>query len=78
MTSPWEQYKNRIVSSDVKPWDFLDPNTEYAEKDVAKARYDICLSCPELINITRQCKQCGCFMVAKTKLKHADCPLNKW
>lgn len=78
MSNPWKQYKNRVVSSDVKPWDFLDPNTEYAEKEVAKQRYDLCLGCPELIQITRQCKICGCFMAAKTKLKNAACPLGKW
>jgi hypothetical protein len=31
-----------------------------------------------LMQITKQCKQCGCVMSAKVKLLHATCPLNKW
>ena len=74
--SAWEKYKKNIGNA--RPWDFLDPNTEFSEKQDAEDRYNICLSCPELINLTRQCKLCGCFMAAKTKLKHATCPLGKW
>jgi hypothetical protein len=74
--TPWERYKRNI--GDVRPWDFLSPNTEFAEKQTAEDRYDICLSCPQLVNITKQCKLCGCFMLAKTKLENATCPLGKW
>jgi hypothetical protein len=38
----------------------------------------ICLGCPELIKATKQCKKCGCIMELKTKLPHAECPLQKW
>lgn len=62
---------------DARPWDLLNPN-ERAEESVANSRYDICLSCPELINMTKQCKKCGCFMALKTKVKHASCPIGKW
>ena len=27
---------------------------------------------------TKQCKECGCIMSVKTKLKFAACPLEKW
>ena len=63
---------------DVKPWDLLNPKTEYVEESVAKDRFDICKSCPELIKLTSQCKKCGCFMKIKTTLAHATCPINKW
>jgi hypothetical protein len=43
-----------------------------------KYRMDICNSCPEIIEPTKQCRQCGCFMLLKTQLEHATCPLNKW
>lgn len=56
----------------------LNPNTKRAEDDLAKQRLDICLSCPELIKLTVQCKKCGCFMSAKTKLDSAKCPIGKW
>jgi hypothetical protein len=60
------------------PWDIFDPNTVYLDKEKYKARLDICSSCPELINLTKQCKKCGCFMAIKTKMAHASCPLGKW
>lgn len=40
-------------------------------------RLKICESCPELRPLKR-CGQCGCFMVIKTRLKYARCPLGKW
>ena len=73
--SRWQQYKEK---NGVTPLDMLNPNTKRASDDLATQRLDICLSCPELIKITKQCKQCGCFMVAKTKLESAKCPLGKW
>lgn len=74
--SRWQQYKEKL--GDTRPWDLLNPNTEYADDAEAGRRYDICKSCPELIDLTKQCKQCGCIMSLKTKLQHAACPLQKW
>jgi hypothetical protein len=74
--SAWEKYKENL--GDVRPWDLVNPNTEWASEDKAKERYNICQSCPELVKLTKQCKKCGCFMVAKTKLEKAVCPLGKW
>ena len=74
--SKWQQYKEKL--GDTRPWDLLNPNTEYAVETEADRRYDICKSCPELIDLTKQCKQCGCIMSLKTKLQHATCPLGKW
>jgi hypothetical protein len=75
----WQKYQEKEENTrQVKPWDFLNPNTEYAIKDVSSKRYSICQGCPEFIKLTSQCKQCGCFMAAKTKLEHATCPIGKW
>lgn len=74
--SRWQQYKEKL--GDTRPWDLLNPNTEYAEESEADRRYSICKGCSELIDLTKQCKQCGCIMSLKTKLQHATCPLNKW
>jgi hypothetical protein len=74
--SKWQQYKDKL--GETRPWDILNPNTEYAEEAEADRRFDICKGCPELISLTKQCKQCGCIMSLKTKLQHATCPLNKW
>jgi hypothetical protein len=42
-----------------------------------ETRMEICRACPELTNLDR-CRKCGCFMVAKTRVKGARCPLGKW
>ena len=61
-----------------RPWDLFNKKIGRVEKDVALERLSICLGCPELIRLTKQCKICKCFMDAKTKLPNASCPLNKW
>jgi hypothetical protein len=61
----------------VKPWDMLNKEN-YTTEELSKERLLICKSCPELIKLTTQCKKCGCFMHAKTKLEKATCPLGKW
>lgn len=76
MTSKWQKYKEKMGST--RPWDLLNPNTEYVDENIAKDRLDICKGCPEFFSLTNQCKECGCFMVAKTKIKNASCPLGKW
>lgn len=78
LASKWQQMKDLVSSDGVKPWDFLDPNTEYADKDVANERYAICQECPLFNKTTKTCTECGCFMAAKTKLLHAVCPVDKW
>jgi hypothetical protein len=60
------------------PLDFFRRSTEYCADDEARERYVICINCPEIIKATNQCKQCGCFMNLKVKLKRAECPLGKW
>lgn len=74
--SPWEQWKKNL--GDTRPWDFLDPRTEYADSDTQSSRMSICDQCPELIPVIKQCKKCGCLMVGKVKLQAATCPLGKW
>ena len=74
--SNWQKYKENLGTT--KPWDLINPNTEWASKEEAEKRYAICQSCPELIKLTKQCKKCGCFMAAKTQLKEAACPIGNW
>jgi hypothetical protein len=76
--SEWLKYQEKNKSRQVKPWDMLNPRTEFVEEEISEYRYNICKSCPELIKLTKTCKKCGCFMSAKTKLKYAACPINKW
>lgn len=61
-----------------RPWDLFNKNLGRVETEIFEKRFDICKSCPELIQITSQCKKCGCLMKAKAKLPNASCPLGKW
>lgn len=75
MSSRWQKYKEK---NGVTPLDMLNPNTKRIGIEKAEDRLNICKMCPEFIDITKQCKKCGCFMVAKTKLESAKCPIGKW
>lgn len=74
--TPWEEYKAKLGTT--RPWDIINPNIQKADDELASRRLDICLGCDRLIKVTKQCKECGCFMALKVKLKEAVCPLNKW
>ena len=58
------------------PVDFLNTKTKYSSEETVKSRLSICNSC-DMFKF-KICKSCGCFMPAKVKLAHAECPLNKW
>lgn len=73
--SRWEQYKEK---NGVTILDALNPMTKNADKKLAEHRMNLCLSCPELISMTKQCKKCGCFMSLKTKIEASKCPMGKW
>jgi hypothetical protein len=62
----------------VRPWDMLNPNEPRSLKDVAESRMDICKQCDFLNKTLIACKKCGCFMIAKTRLEKARCPIGKW
>ena len=55
MSQEWESYKDKILVT----------------IDEAKRRISICQQCPggRFRYLSRQCKECGCFMDIKTKLK---------
>ena len=78
MASKWEQAKRLVNSNEVKPWDFLNRNTEYSSEVESDARYSLCKACPKFNPGVKTCQECGCFMPAKTRLKLATCPLGKW
>ena len=78
----WEEYKKRRstelqAGAPVRPTDLLN-RENYVSEENASIRMSICLECPRLIKLTNQCKECGCFMNLKTKLRTASCPLSKW
>ncbi len=71
----WQEYKEK---NGVTPLDMLNPMTRKVSEDTLNKRLDICKSCPNLIQLTNQCKKCGCFMNAKAKYEAAKCPIEKW
>lgn len=52
--------------------------SEENKEITAAERMQICMDCEHLFKKTRQCKQCGCFMRIKTRMKNASCPIGKW
>jgi hypothetical protein len=64
--------------SDSSPLDFFKKDTEYVDGKTYNQRMLICKKCPLLIPVINQCRQCGCFMNLKAKIKHAICPIGNW
>jgi len=48
--------------------------SKYVVESVQQKRMDICNACPSLWKYTKTCKECGCFVKLKTKLKTEGCP----
>ena len=74
--TPYQEWKKKLGES--RPWHMLDPSVPRVGEEESDIRYAKCLECPSLIKSTKQCKECGCFMAMKVKLKNAACPLGKW
>jgi hypothetical protein len=53
-------------------------NHVMALQDVVDKRWQTCLNCEFFVKDSQRCTKCGCFMVAKTKLEAAKCPIGKW
>jgi hypothetical protein len=49
-----------------------------ADKTTYYARLQVCSQCDSLQKPIYRCKECGCIMPAKAKIKSSVCPLNKW
>lgn len=47
------------------------------EQDYEK-RIAICAECPSLDREAGRCRECGCFVRTKAKIKSDQCPLGKW
>lgn len=61
----------------VTPLDLLN-SSNYATREIRDERLDACMGCDRLFKLTKTCKECGCFMAAKTWVKQASCPLGEW
>ena len=75
MTSAWQKYKEK---NGVTILDVFNPNIGRASEELSNNRLTICQGCPKYINLTSQCKECGCFMKLKATYEAAKCPIDKW
>jgi len=48
-----------------------------ADKKIVKERNNICESCEHIGKFYR-CAKCGCFMIIKTRIASAYCPIGLW
>ena len=76
--SPWQLWKEKNPGDPVRPWDLLNPKIGRVDEETKNYRYNHCLGCKHLIQATKTCTKCGCFMTEKTKLPHASCPIGLW
>lgn len=79
--SPWQEWKKanaeKQAQGNTSPVDFLNPDTEYASKELSDSRMAICEDCPNIM-VTKQCKLCLCVMPFKVTLQNATCPESRW
>lgn len=54
------------------------PESYKVSEEISAERFAICKACDLLYKPTHTCKKCGCFMLAKTQLARASCPIGKW
>ena len=76
----FENLKKRTIDATQKAIDAGEKIWEETIKvpeEVQKQRIEICESCDKLGNL-RRCRECGCFMDAKSWLPLSSCPLDKW
>lgn len=50
----------------------------FVNSSIQNDRMSICNNCEYFNSKTTQCRQCGCFMSAKARLKTSSCPAGKW
>lgn len=67
-----------IKESDIEYAQSLEKELKEEEKLIAEKRYNICVSCDRFMKITKQCKECFCFIPLKTKIMDTECPIGKW
>ena len=89
VTKRWHLWRYRAakwaLARMVMPaWKYLDAVVKAAagqandQHDKARLRLEICKRCPAFDPKLHRCRDCGCFMPAKTQLDGAKCPQGRW
>lgn len=50
----------------------------FADRQTAKDRIEVCNSCPAKHDSRNICTACGCYLPIKTRLKDSTCPMESW
>ena len=50
----------------------------FVNKEIYKARLEVCRGCDKYIKVTGNCSVCLCFMRVKASIGIMSCPLEKW
>lgn len=60
-------------------WDWIEKVADgfKVDAETRQQRVDLCNSC-EHLSAMKTCNKCNCFMPAKTWIKFAKCPIDKW
>ena len=53
-------------------------NRFFVNKEIYKARLEVCRDCDEYFKPTGSCKVCGCFMRIKASMGVMECPKQYW
>lgn len=61
----------------VTPLDLLH-SQNYTDRATRDSRYAACKGCERFVGLTKQCRECLCFMPMKTWLSAASCPIGEW
>jgi len=69
-----EKLKNKLEAMAKEAEKFI----KIVPENIEQERLNICQSCEHFFKLTTQCKKCGCFVKAKTKLAGGSCPIKKW
>ncbi len=73
-----DEYAEKNENIDLRNIPSRIKNIILHDQDIIDKRFSMCQDCEHFINITSQCKKCGCFMKVKTKLATSRCPVGKW
>ena len=58
--------------------DLATGRAEFVSREVFLERLGHCSGCTSFSKLSKQCKECGCFVHSKAKFKQSSCPLDKW
>lgn len=71
-------FKNLILNFSKSLYNHFLNLFRHVSKKEASRRLNICKECKYYTPDTSRCKECGCYLLIKTKWKSEDCPIHKW